>query len=269
MPLWISTKTAAGTAIPIKVIVGSQSFSDSLPAGNFDRVFQTTHWEGDTYTHEAEIALSRNNAATTAYIPLFINITWPRQTGDYINYYVKQTTFKINTERTGDPTPSPSASTPATVTKTNQTATIVAGIMGAIALFALVVIGFLLVKLRRRRREWGAVDTTSERPVSEAIRSPSNVTPFITQPPTGAQSPNNQSVSQHGGPPPGTPAFIHHSGTEPFHSSDLLTTLSSPHDSVSQYPTSSVGLPYLIPPPAPTTVRTGYTKGSDLPPYSQ
>ncbi|CAG7853228.1 SubName: Full=Uncharacterized protein {ECO:0000313/EMBL:CCA72917.1} [Serendipita indica DSM 11827] len=262
-PLWISTKTAAGTAIPLKVVVGSQTFSDSLPAGNFDRVFATNQWEGDAYSHDAEIALSRNNGATVAYIPLFINITWPRQTGDYINYYVKSATFKINNERTGEGTSSstaPGASSTTTSQKGNQFTTIIAGVVGAIALLALLVIAILLFKMRQRRRQEGELkDSMSERPRSQ--NSGPHVTPFISPPMT--QPPNHQSFV-HGSPQ--TQQMQTRTSTDPFHSSDLVTTLSSPHDTASQYPPSSVNFPFNIPPP--TTVVTS-RKGTDLPPYSQ
>ncbi|KAG8811998.1 hypothetical protein FRC17_002243, partial [Serendipita sp. 399] len=99
-PLWISTKSAEGTAIPMKLIVASSSFEDTITAGNFDR---------PTITHDADIPLIRTQASPSVYIPIYLNITWPRQDNDYINYYVKSLTFKINTPSSGGTTTTVSA----------------------------------------------------------------------------------------------------------------------------------------------------------------
>lgn len=271
-PLWISTKTAAGTAIPLKVVVGSQVFTDSLPAGNFDRVFTTLQWEGDVYSHQVEIPLSRNSAASTVYVPLFINITWPRQTGDYINYYVKSTLFTINNERIETPSSSSmpigqsatSIPTPIQTQAQSQEggniSITVGATLGALALLGLLIAGLLWLKIRRR-------ETAQEKkgfPPPNDIKMPQPPAWVVVTPENAPEPPSHRPFSH---PEPRTQEQSTTQGIEQGRSfsipivSDRSTTLPSLYDSESHYTASSTDYHYQA------SATTSQRKESELPPY--
>ncbi|KAG8811996.1 hypothetical protein FRC17_002241, partial [Serendipita sp. 399] len=107
---------------------------------------------------------------------------------DYINYYVKSATFKINTPGLRGATTSGLAAGAsnsgvgsALEPKKDRTALIVAVVMGVLFLFTLIVLGLLCVKHKRGSKRkntimWKTVD------LAEQIQTISldNVTPFVS-----------------------------------------------------------------------------------------
>ncbi|KAG8811997.1 hypothetical protein FRC17_002242 [Serendipita sp. 399] len=242
-PLWISTKSAEGTAIPMKLVVGSSSFEDTITAGNFDRVFTAGNWEGPTITHDADIPLTRNRGSSTVYVPVYINVTYPRLTGDHINYYVKSATFRINTASSGGTTTTGSAAGTSSSgigfspePRNDQTTLIAAVVMGVLLLFSLIALGFLTVKYKRIKSEKKSTVNMIEEVQTSTM---SNVTPFVFPPVTS---------------PMGT-----HQGTE-----SLLIT-SSPPETEASHP-AHWNTMFQIPPSTRPPISQ---KGSELPPYRE
>ncbi|KAG8773267.1 hypothetical protein FRC20_001797 [Serendipita sp. 405] len=93
---WGSTKVAPGVNLPITSSVDGEIYNNTLTAGNYTQLFTYgTGWNDPPFKNNGLTVISTNPERTIGYIHLAINITFPRQAGETINYYVKNAEFKI------------------------------------------------------------------------------------------------------------------------------------------------------------------------------
>ncbi|KAG8854954.1 hypothetical protein FRB91_002894 [Serendipita sp. 411] len=168
---WGGSKSASGMRMNMTSGAGNNIYRDTLPTGNWTQFILTARgWEYAPFRCVGKTMLATNANQTVEYIHLYIDITFPRQDGEFIDYFVKAVSFRI----TSPPTPittstSTSASTSttssSTPTLTSSSASnsgsnklpvgsIVGGMIGAAIIAALIIVGACFYI--ERRREMGA-----------------------------------------------------------------------------------------------------------------
>ncbi|KAG8752206.1 hypothetical protein FRC14_007236 [Serendipita sp. 396] len=177
LPWWGSSKSTVGMELTIVSSVGNSIDREILHAGNWDKLFSSGQgWDYAPFKYTGKTDFAANTGEAIGYIPLYINITFPRQSEEYINYYVKGTTFKITTtpvpvtsnSNSATPAASSAGSTPASNGGNSSTPSIsppsesgsgsnrvstsslVGGLFGAAILAALIIIAFLLYMKKRK-----------------------------------------------------------------------------------------------------------------------
>ncbi|KAG8753800.1 hypothetical protein FRC14_005722 [Serendipita sp. 396] len=141
------------------------------------------------FKHSGTINLEANAGTTTGYVRLAINLTFPRQDAEYINYYVKGASFKITTPTIPITNSSTTpifngSSTGSSESGSNKISTgaLIGGILGAAAVVAFIMISFVYIwKRTNKQAKYG--DTTMVEAMAEAgpytaARLPPSPTPF-------------------------------------------------------------------------------------------
>lgn len=195
-PWWGSSKSEVGSDLVMKSAVGDQQYTDTLKVGNWSLLQGTGQgWDGTPFSHTGTAALLTNAEKTVGYLQVAINVTFPRQPAEYINYYVKGASLKITTPTT---TPLPPGNTPGSppAAKSN-TGAIVGAVLGAVAMIILAVIGFLIFRRRQKRQEGQLHDDAAP-----SRRSALHPTPFppMQQNPVASTSNDTRFIIPSGGP---------------------------------------------------------------------
>ncbi|KAG8770742.1 hypothetical protein FRC15_003926 [Serendipita sp. 397] len=148
---WGSRRTAVGTALQMTSSVGDTDYSDNISASNATELLSFSRgWDYQPWKHSGEVNVALSPDRTMGYIPLAINLTFPRQTGDYINYFVKEVSFKITTEST--PVPSPSSTSPPDPISSGSKGLPIGAFVGGIIGAAILVTGIMFLVLFCRKR---------------------------------------------------------------------------------------------------------------------
>ncbi|KAG8820474.1 hypothetical protein FRC19_008851 [Serendipita sp. 401] len=190
LPWWGSTKSVVGSSLDMKSNVGADVYTDKLQVGNFTELFTTGQgWDYAPFKHSGTINLEANAGTTTGYVRLAINLTFPRQDAEYINYYVKGASFKITTPTIPVTNSSTTpifngSSTGSSESGSNKISTgaLIGGILGAAAVVAFIMISFVYIwKRTNKQAKYG--DTTMVEAMAEAgpyttARLPPSPTPF-------------------------------------------------------------------------------------------
>ncbi|KAG8780503.1 hypothetical protein FRC15_009528 [Serendipita sp. 397] len=212
---WGTSKAVPGTMLAIKSSVDGTTYNDTLSVGNYTQLFDYgTGWEGPPFKHNGSISLLPSTGRTTEHIHLAINLTFSRQTEEYINYYVKNVSFRVIAPPTAVPSSTlstfPSTSSPITTSDSTSLPTLalssstspttlattvtpmlplnasknlsvgafVGGIIGAGTLVSLLMLGlFFCWGQRASRRNGGRVAMEEASTPRETIESP-RIDPF-------------------------------------------------------------------------------------------
>ncbi|KAG8772243.1 hypothetical protein FRC15_002876 [Serendipita sp. 397] len=186
LPWWGSSKSTVGMPLDISSSAGDNVFAETLHAGDWSQLFSTGEgWNYAPFKYKGTTNFTKNAAETMGYISLYINITFPRQEMEYINYYVKAASFKI----TSAPAPVTSGTSDSS-SRPNKLSvgSFVGGIIGAAIFAALVIVALLFYMKKRRQKEANTrnqemgeagTNAVTNRPVvSDNANSPNPVSPF-------------------------------------------------------------------------------------------
>ncbi|CAG7850076.1 SubName: Full=Uncharacterized protein {ECO:0000313/EMBL:CCA76550.1} [Serendipita indica DSM 11827] len=271
---WASSKTARGTSLTSTSQVGSAQFSNSFAADDYEELLHTRQtWINSPFSHRGTTIVTKYGG-TTGYFSVQIGLTFPRESGAYINYYIKGASLQITSPiqvvnpptsetststqssstsssssssstssssssstshsqisalpslSSSTSTPVPSSSSDASIsstqhpeTKNASTPAIVGGVVGAVALLAIIV--FLVLFYRRKQKQ-----SQIQLPTSEMDDRSFAVAPWMT--------PNSES--------------------------NLLAFQPNP--------TPNNNEPFAIP-PHPNNMPLGYGNGFGVPPHAQ
>ncbi|KAG8840970.1 hypothetical protein FRB91_005480, partial [Serendipita sp. 411] len=159
LPWWGSSKSAIGADQSMTSSVGDDLYTDDLKTGNWSQLLGGGGgWDYQPFKHVGSTSLPTDPDKTVGYIPLSINITFPRQNAEYINYFVKKASLKITTPST----PVPSASASSTSLPSNpgdsgsnkvSVGALVGAVIGVAIVVALFFIGILLYRRRQRQNK--------------------------------------------------------------------------------------------------------------------
>ncbi|KAG8809147.1 hypothetical protein FRC17_003595, partial [Serendipita sp. 399] len=139
------------------------------------------------FIHTGSVALELSADRTTGYVPLAINLTFPRQDTEYINYYVKGASFKITTPTTpvtisGNNSSSINVPVPAEWSQSGgpnkiSTGAFIAGVLSAALVVAVISLSLIYIcKRTRRKRE--EEQGGEEVPKIEMEEAPPTPTPY-------------------------------------------------------------------------------------------
>ena len=255
---WASSGTPRGSSLTSKASVGNDSYSIAFASDDYEELLHTRHtWVGLYHPDARTCIISETligspiertgslglvKAGDKAYIPLTIDLTFPRADKSYINYYMKNATFRITTPSVAVPSTSTRGSTPSassTEAPLPQTpsakmpiAAIAGGIAGIVVLGLFAAFFFLYRRRKTAKREslvelmtpttksWHS-DSMSSLQANESLITPWSIparsnpspahtlpqtTPPVVKPSITPASTNNASRS-HRGPSNGTSMF--------------------------------------------------------------
>ncbi|KAG8822141.1 hypothetical protein FRC17_009645, partial [Serendipita sp. 399] len=138
--------------------VGDDRYRDTIKTGNWSLLFRNGQgWDYEPFKHVGSTTLLTSADGTTGYIPIGINITFPRQDAEYINYFVKRASLTINTPTT--PVSSTTSGPSGTALPANGSGSgkisvgaFIGTIFAVVILVVLVIVGVLCFLRRRRQR---------------------------------------------------------------------------------------------------------------------
>ncbi|KAG8822140.1 hypothetical protein FRC17_009644 [Serendipita sp. 399] len=201
-----SRKTPPGTNLAMSSSVGDVVYRENLASANSSTLLVNNQgWDYPPFRYSGEVNLATNADRTLGYIPLAINITFPREVGDYINYFVRKAMITITTDSTPIPSTISSTTTgtptlpPSSDSKRLPVGAFVGGIIGSAVLVAIVAFAFAFFWIKNHKRRMavdsgyspGLVegDTTGPKPPGME-QAPLPVAPYIIGSGSGMNSNN-------------------------------------------------------------------------------
>ncbi|KAG8840095.1 hypothetical protein FRB91_006548, partial [Serendipita sp. 411] len=98
---WFGRDTNVFGKINVTTSVGDNSYTNEIEVGDVTLLLcNYTGWNYTPFKHFGSIYFPVNDTRTIEYIPLAIDITFPREDNQSIDFYVKGAAFKIITQTT-------------------------------------------------------------------------------------------------------------------------------------------------------------------------
>ncbi|KAG9052004.1 hypothetical protein FS842_010646 [Serendipita sp. 407] len=171
---WFGRTSNAAGKVDVTTSVGDNFYTDEIDEGDVLLLLRNqTGWNYTPFKRSGSMKLSTNDAQTIGYIPLSINITFSRQSNQYIDFYVKGAALRIITQTasitlSGGISPSSTALT--TISSSSQSNKITVGalvgsILGTVVLVTLIILGFLFFWMRKVKRDTSKATVTGTAPI--------------------------------------------------------------------------------------------------------
>ncbi|KAG8857171.1 hypothetical protein FRB91_011647 [Serendipita sp. 411] len=120
MVAWAADEVPRGLSLTANSYIGDSSYVDTFVSDNMTEMLTTRQtWLGDPFVHSGSTSVAKYGDPTIGYIPITIEVTYPRLPDTSVDYMMKAPNFKITgttppatTISASNSTSSPAISTP-------------------------------------------------------------------------------------------------------------------------------------------------------------
>ncbi|KAG8823497.1 hypothetical protein FRC19_003710 [Serendipita sp. 401] len=96
LPWWGNSKQSVGLELGTSSSVGNDVYKETLRGGNYSQLWDTGEgWNYPPFRYKGSTYLTTNADETIGYMPIYINITFPGQGEETIDYFVKAISLNI------------------------------------------------------------------------------------------------------------------------------------------------------------------------------